>query len=555
MISRPWLSHYDPGVPPQLDYPAVPVFHFLDEAARLCPERVCLIFQGETTTYREVSDQTDRLAMALRLLGISKGERVGLCMPNCPEFVLAYFAILKAGAVVVAINPLYTPPEIVHQVNDAGLETIFCAGSLYERIQAAQPATGIRRVIVTGEGIAHPGDMKFKELLTTKDSKNTGKKGKRFTPCAFKSEIGPDDIALFQYTGGTTGIPKAAVARHRNLVANALQFKAWMSTLQEEQETFLLALPVYHIYGMVCGMLLGLALRASLVIIPDPRLIPDLLSAIQTHHVTYFPAAPTLYNAINNATEVAAGKVDLTSIKACISGSAPLMMSTKEKFEQLTGGRILEGYGLSEAPTATHCNPLQGENRIGSIGLPLPDVDAKIVSLADGVSEMPVGELGELIIQSPQVMLGYHNMPAETALALREGWLYSGDIARMDADGYFTVLDRKKELIKPGGMEVWPREVEEVLAAHPKVAEVAVAGVPDAYRGETVKAWVVCKPGQAPGEAELQVWCRERLAPFKVPTEIEFRTELPKSTLGKILKRELVGENGSRNSQVVIRKM
>jgi long-chain acyl-CoA synthetase len=397
--------------------------------------------------------------------------------------------------------------------------------------------------------------MKFKELLTTKDTKNTKEKGERFTPCAFKSEIGPDDIALFQYTGGTTGIPKAAVARHRNLVANALQFKAWMSTLQEEQETFLLALPVYHIYGMVCGMLLGLALRASLVIIPDPRIIPDLLSAIQTHHVTYFPAAPTLYNAINNAAEVAAGKVDLTSIKACISGSAPLMMSTKEKFEQLTGGRILEGYGLSEAPTATHCNPLQGENRIGSIGLPLPDVDAKIVSLADGVSEMPVGEPGELIIQSPQVMLGYHNMPAETALALREGWLYSGDIARMDADGYFTVLDRKKELIKPGGMEVWPREVEEVLAAHPKVAEVAVAGVPDAYRGETVKAWVVCKPGQAPGEAELQVWCRERLAPFKVPTEIEFRTELPKSTLGKILKRELVGENGSRNSQVVIRKM
>jgi long-chain acyl-CoA synthetase len=549
MTSRSWLSHYDPGVPPQLDYPAVPVFHFLDEAARLCPERLCLIFQGETTTYREVADQTDRLAAALLGLGVRKGERVGICMPNCPEFVLAYFAILKAGAVVVATNPLYTPPEIVHQVNDAGLETIFCAGSLYERILTARPETHIRRVIVTGEAPLQSGDLHFNELLNaTSDPQSQAEKENVVSLAPFVSfvlkgnEISPDDIALFQYTGGTTGIPKAAVARHRNLVANALQFKAWMSTLQEEQETFLLALPVYHIYGMVCGMLLGMALRASLVIIPDPRNIPDLLSAIQTWHVTYFPAAPTLYNAINNAAQAIAGKVDLTSIKACISGSAPLMRSTKEKFEQLTGGRILEGYGLSEAPTATHCNPLQGENRLGSIGLPLPDVDAKIVSLEDGVTEMPVGEPGELIIQSPQVMLGYHNMPEETVLALREGWLYTGDIARMDADGYFYILDRKKELIKPGGMEVWPREVEEVLAAHPKVAEAAVAGVPDAYRGETVKAWVVCKPGQTLGESELQAWCRERLAPFKIPTEIEFRSELPRSSMGKVLKRELVGE-------------
>jgi long-chain acyl-CoA synthetase len=359
---------------------------------------------------------------------------------------------------------------------------------------------------------------------------------------AFKSETGPDDNALFQYTGGTTGIAKAAVASHRNLVTNSLQFKAWMSTLQEEQETFLLALPVYHIYAMVCGMLLGMALRANLVMLPDPRNIAGLLSAIQANHVSYFPAAPTLYNAINNAPEVIAGKVDLTSIKACISGSAPLMEQTKRKFEQLTGGRILEGYGLSEAPTATHCNPLQGENRSGSIGLPLPDVDARIVDLDNGSTDMPVGEPGELIIQSPQVMLGYHNMPEETALAMRDGWLYTGDIARMDKDGYFTILDRKKELIKPGGMEVWPREVEEVLSAHPKIAEAAVAGIPDAYRGETVKAWVVCKPGQSLEEAELQAWCRKRLAPFKIPTVIEFRSEFPKSSVGKILKWKLLGK-------------
>jgi len=554
MTTKPWLLHYDPGVPAHLVYPAVPVFHFLDEAARLCPERVCLIFQGETTTYREVSDQTDRLAALLRSLGIRKGERVGICMPNCPEFVLVYFAILKAGAVVVAVNPLYTPPEIVHQVNDAGLETIFCAGSLYERIQAARPTTGIRRVIVNGKAPLQSGDLHLISLLSvsmhpqgmdthgnnkTSDTSRTSAAFNSSGSFAFKSETGPDDIALFQYTGGTTGIAKAAVARHRNLVANSLQFKAWMSTLREEQETFLLALPVYHIYAMVCGMLLGMALRASLVIIPDPRNIAELLSAIQTSHVSYFPAAPTLYNAINNAPDVIAGKVDLTSIKACISGSAPLMIQTKQKFEQLTGGRILEGYGLSEAPTATHCNPLQGENRSGSIGLPLPDVDARIVDLENGFTEMPVGEPGELIIQSPQVMLGYHSMPEETRQSLRDGWLYTGDIARMDADGYFTILDRKKELIKPGGMEVWPREVEAVLAAHPKVAEAAVAGVPDAYRGETVKAWVVCKPGQLLDEAELLAWCRMRLAPFKIPTLIEFRTELPKSGVGKILKWEL----------------
>jgi long-chain acyl-CoA synthetase len=526
MTSRPWLSRYDPGVPAHLDYPAVPVFHFLDEAARRCPDRPCITFNNQTLTYAEVADLTDRAAASLRTHGIRKGERVGILMPNCPEFVLAYFAILKAGAAVVATNPLYTSPEIVYQINDAGIETVIAAGTLYERIKTAQPETNVRRVIVSGDVVPRPGDLHFADLLG----------GARSAP----PPVGPDDIALLQYTGGTTGIAKGAVALHRNLVANALQFKAWMSTLEEERETFLLALPVYHIYGMVCGMLLGLALRATLVIIPNPRDIPDLISAIQTQQVTYFPAAPTLYNAINNHPDVASGNVDLTSVKACISGSAPLMKQTKERFENLTKGRIVEGYGLSEAPTATHCNPVQNENRLGSIGLPLPDVDANIVSVEDGLSEMPVGKAGELIIKSPQVMQGYHNMPEETANALRDGWLYTGDIARMDAEGYFYIVDRKKELIKPGGMEVWPREVEEAISAHPKVAEVAVAGIPDDYRGETVKAWIVVKPGETLTGPEVQAWCRERLAPFKVPTDVEFREELPKSTVGKVLKRELV---------------
>ncbi|MDW8226808.1 MAG: long-chain fatty acid--CoA ligase, partial [Anaerolineales bacterium] len=431
-----------------------------------------------------------------------------------------------------ATNPLYTPPEITYQVNDAGIETIFCATALYDRLQAARPQTSIRRVIVTGEAAPTAGDLRFDDLLTEPPGEFPG--------------AGPEDVALLQYTGGTTGVAKGAVALHRNLVANTLQFKAWMSTLREEEETFLLAIPVYHIYGMVCGMLLGMAFRATTVVLPNPRDIPALLQAIQTHRVTYFPAVPTLYNAINNHPDVQAGRADLTSVKACISGSAPLMKQTKERFERLTGGRIIEGYGLSEAPTATHCNPLQGENRFGSIGLPLPDVEAKIVSLEDGKTEMPIGEAGELIIRSPQVMQGYHNRPEETAIALRNGWLYTGDIARMDADGYFYIVDRKKDLIKPGGMEVWPREVEEAIAAHPKVLEVAVAGIPDDYRGETVKAWIVLRPGETLTAEEVQAWCRERLAPFKVPTHIEFREQLPKSTVGKILKRELIRQEQER---------
>jgi len=307
MDSQPWLKFYDPGVAAHLEYPAVPVFHFLDEAARSCPERPCIIFKEEVSTYAQVTGLTDKAAASLRALGLRKGERVGLFMPNCPEFVLAYFAILKAGGAVVATNPLYTPPEVVHQVNDAGIGTMIVAGGLYERIKTAQPETGIHRVIVTGDVIPQPGDFRFDELLTME--KEAG------FP-AFISAAGPDDVALLQYTGGTTGIAKGAVALHRNLVANALQFKAWMSTLEEEKETFLLALPVYHIYGMVCGMLLGMALRASLVVLPDPRNITDLLAAIEKHRVTYFPAAPTLYNAINNHPNVQAGKADLTSIKA-----------------------------------------------------------------------------------------------------------------------------------------------------------------------------------------------------------------------------------------------
>jgi long-chain acyl-CoA synthetase len=315
-----------------------------------------------------------------------------------------------------------------------------------------------------------------------------------------------------------------------------------MPKIEIDAEIMLMAIPLFHVYGMVAGMFMAVASAMPMVMVPNPRDLADVIGSIQKYKPTIFPGVPTLYNAINMHPDVKAGKIDLTSINACISGSAPLMRETKVTFEELTGGKLVEGYGLSEAPTATHCNPLDGVNKTGSIGLPLPDVTAKIISLDDGVTELNVGEVGELVIHGPQIMKGYHNMPTETANTLRDGWLYTGDIARMDDEGYFYIVDRKKELIKPSGYQVWPREVEEVISSHPAVAEVGVAGIPDAYRGETVKAWVVVKPGESVGADDIKAWCKERMAAYKAPSHVEFRDELPKTTVGKILRRKLVAE-------------
>jgi long-chain acyl-CoA synthetase len=559
---RPWLAHYDSGVPAHIDYPTVPLFWFLEEAARKYPDRPCTIFKGAVITFREMDRLTDQVAGALAGLGVKKGDRVGIFMPNTPQFVMAYFGILKAGGVVVATNPLYTPGEIEHQVNDAGIEVIFAMTNFYKTIKTAQPNTRIRTVIATNiketlpplkrvlfgllrekkagfriEGGLAQGDVWLQDLLNQYPPESRP-----------KIDIRPDDVAMFQYSGGTTGISKGAVALHRNVVANTLQVRSWFVAMDDGRETLLMAIPLFHVYGMVAGMLLAIAAGASLVMVPNARDLKDVLENIHNYHVTTFPGVPTLYNAINHHPDVQAGKFDLSSIKACISGSAPLMRETKEKFEALTGGVVFEGYGLSEAPTATHCNPLRGVNKTGSIGMPMPDVECRLVSLDDGETVLPMGEVGELVIRGPQVMHGYHNMPTETENTLRtmkDGgrWLFTGDIARMDEDGYFYIVDRKKELIKPGGFQVWPREVEEAIAANPKVLEVGVAGIPDPYRGETVKAWIVLKPGETLTEAEIRAWCKERLAPYKVPTQIEFRSELPKTTVGKILRRELVRQH------------
>jgi long-chain acyl-CoA synthetase len=560
MDDRPWFKNYDKGVPTTIDYPPVTLFALLEEAARKYPDSPCTIFKGEKITYKDMNALTDRLAAGLVDLGVKKGDRVGIFMPNSPQFVMAYFAILKAGGVVVATNPLYSPREIEHQANDAGFEIMLVMSNFYNTVKEVQPNTKIRRLVVTNIKEALSPIMSF--LFTLTKEKKGGFRvdlaegdlwlqdliARHKPEDRPKVDIGPEDLALFQYSGGTTGVSKGAIALHRNLVANTLMLRAWLINCVDGQEAVLMAIPLFHVYGMVAGMCFAVRAGASMVMIPNPRDLKDVLDSIQKYKVTIYPGVPTMYNAINNNPDVKAGKYNLSTIKACISGSAALLRETKEKFESLTGGKLIEGYGMSETPTATHANPLFGENPPGSIGLPLPDIDCRIISLEDEVTVLPTGEIGELVIKGPNVMRGYHNMPTETVNSLRDGWLYTGDIARMDENGFFYIVDRKKELIKPGGYQVWPREVEEVIASNPKVLEVGVAGIPDPYRGETVKAWVVLKPGETATEDEIKDWCKDRLAKFKIPTHVEFREELPKTTVGKILRRELVRQDKEKVS-------
>ncbi len=559
MKERPWFKHYESEVPKSIKYPKVPLYHFLEDSAVKYPDQACAIFKGSEITYAEMDELADRLAGALAAMVVKKGTPVGILMPNSPQFVIAFYAILKAGGIVVATNPLYTAREIEHQMKDSGTEIMLVMSNFYPTIKEVQPKTPIKKLIVTNIKEYLPGLLRF--LFTLTKEKKDGHRVelgegdywlqdllKQYTPADRPQiEIKPDDDALYQYSGGTTGISKAAIATHGNLVANTLQIKSWLPSVKVGGETVLMAIPMFHVYGMVAGMSFGVAAASTLVMVPNPRDMGDVLGSISKYRPTIYPGVPAMYNAINNHPDVKAGKVDVSSIKACISGSAPLMRETQTTFEELTGGKLVEGYGLSEAPTATHCNPVFGMSKEGSIGIPFPDVDARIISLDDEVTVLETGEIGELVMKGPQVMKGYLNMPTETTNALRDGWLYTGDIAYMDEDGYFFIVDRKKELIKPSGYQVWPREVEEVIAENPKVLEVGVAGIPDAYRGETVKAWVVLKPGETLTVDEVKAWCKEHMAAFKVPTHVEFRDELPKTTIGKVLRRELVRQDREKS--------
>lgn len=569
---RPWVKRYDPGVVPSLaPYPDKPLFDLLRDCARRSPNNVALVTSAHlpvvgrvsaSLTYAQVDAATDALASALVDMGLKKGDRVGIVMPNVTAFVIAYFGIQKAGGVVVATNPTYPPEKMRSQLNDSGATIVICMSLFYKALKSVQSGTQIKTVIVTNvkeylppmarilfqiakekkeghfvESVAS-GDYMLQDLLTKYADKKPN------------VTVTGEDLAIFQYTGGTTGIPKGAMSQHKALVANTVQCMAVLlgsdSKAHGESEIFLGAIPFFHAYGLITVVGFAMSLGARIVLVPNARDFEDLLDVINKFKPTIFMGVPALYNAINNHSKVKSGEVDLTSIRICMSGSAPLPPATKREFERITGGKLLEGYGMSEAPTASHANPLHGENREGSIGLPFPDMDVRVVSLDDGQTELPVGEIGELIMTGPQLMVGYHGMPTETANTLREHdgkvFLYTGDIARMDEDGYFYIVDRKKDMALIGGFNVYPVNVDKVLAEHPAVLDVAVAAIPHPEKEgqEALKAWIVLKPGMTASEKELIDFASTRLARYEVPTRFAFVESLPKSTVGKTLRRELV---------------
>ena len=558
-FDRPWFAHYDQWIPRTLEYPEVALQHFLSASATKCPDRDAIIFYGGRLTYRELDEGADRFAAALAGRGLAKGDRVSLFLPNCPQMVIAYYGTLRAGGVVVSTSPLYSAKELEHQLNDSGSQTIVVLSKLYPLAKEVAPRTGLKRVIITNIKEHFPPLLRalftvFKERkeghrIWVERSPGTELFAEMLASAAAKPptvEVRPDDPALLQYTGGTTGVAKGAVLTHRNLVANTLQTGAWLVKEHGGTEVFLGAVPFFHVYGMTVVMNLCISLGQTMVLLPQFRL-KQVLKAIAKYRPTIFPGVPTMYVAINNYPKAA--KYDLHSIKACLSGAAPLPVEVQTKFEALTGARLVEGYGLTEASPVTHANPLYGARKIGKIGLPLPDTDARIVDLETGQRTLPPGEICEVVVKGPQVMSGYWNRPDETAIALKDGWLYTGDIGTMDEQGYFSIVDRKKEMIIVGGFNVYPREVEEPLYEHPKVREVVAVGLPDPYMGETVKVYIVLKEGQCAAEQEIIDFCKGRIAKYKVPTQVEFRKELPKTLVGKVLRRALRDEELAKRKQ------
>ncbi len=544
MNRKPWTIHYDAHVPSSLTYPQITIIDLFNESVQKFPDNICLIYEDYQFLYSEVDILSDHLAVGLIQLGVRPGERVAIALPNIPQFIIAYLGILKVGAIVVAINPNYRPREIVEMINSSQAERIFYLGKNESEIIEVKKESCLKIIIK-----CQMGDLKW--LKETQSLKNKFEKPENEDQFVFsdffKTEIdkktfpliSPEDPAIFQFTGGTTGTPKAVIGRHRNLVANTRQFITWCD-LKPGEETVLAVIPLYHVYGMVLALCMGIALGAKIILISNPKEIEKILGSIEKYQVTFFPGVPSLYYAINQNPEFLLKQYDLHSVKACISGSAPLHPEIKKTFKFVTGGKLMEGYGLSEAPTATHCNPLYGENRTGSIGLPLPDMECLVVDIADNGKEVGINEIGELIIKGPQVMKGYHQDSLETSLVLKNGWLHTGDIVRMDEDGYFYVVDRKKSLIKVGGFQVWPSEIEKVLSSHPAVKEAGVGGIPDREHGEKIITWVVLKPGEKMDAKDLKDWCRDNLSAFKIPSEINFVEEIPKTSVGKILRRELI---------------
>jgi long-chain acyl-CoA synthetase len=572
LMERPWFSSYEARVPRSLEYPSVTLTEFLSASVAKYGQNTATNFVlsyllggrvtiGAKFSYQKLGELIDRFANALYQLGVRKGDRVALMLPNSPHYVIAFFAAARIGAVIVNNNPTYTARELKHQLVDSGAETIVILNLFYPRLQEIQSQTPIKRVIVAQifdllaplpkllVRAKQKKDPAWVDVAPGPDRHMLEDLLARYGPTPPKVAVSPDDNLLFQYTGGTTGLPKAAVLTHRNIVSNTLQISAWFTSAVPGQEKVLCGIPFFHVYGMTVAMILGVYLGAELTIVPNPRDIDHVMNVIQKERITLFPGVPAMYIRIINHPRIA--EYDLRSIKACLSGSAPLPVEVQEKFSELTGGRLVEGFGMTELSPVSHANPIYGVSRKGSIGIPLPDVDAKIVDLETG-ADLPFGadKEGELLVRGPMVMKEYWNRPEETAATVdADGWLRTGDICKVDADGYFRIVDRKKDMIIASGYKVLPRDVEEVLFMHPMVLEAVVVGIPNPARGDdTVKAYIVPKPGTTPTAEDIRAFCRQQLADYKVPREVEFRSELPKTIVGKVLRRVLLEEEKQKQS-------
>ena len=557
MNSKVWLKHYDQGVPHTLaPYPECTLIDVVSESASQRPNHPALLFQGTTVSYGILERLSKSFASALTELGVKAGDRVVFLLPNTPQMILSLFGAWKAGGIAVPLNPLYTELELEHALCESGAETVVVLTPFYEKLKAIQARTRVRNVIATNIKEFLPTGKRI--LFTLLKEKKDGHRidlraGDFWLPDLLHKHRDVSkpthqgrhtDPAILLFSGGTTGTPKAALGTHHSLFMAGLQIRTWLTNVLEDwDDVIMLNMPLFHAYGLLGVLATGVVGHNTLALVPNPRDLDNLLATIQKIKPAFLPGIPTLFNALLNHPKVKSRQADLTSIKLCISGASSLLADTKLRFESLTGGRIIEAYALTESMLGATVSPVLGVYKAGSIGIPLPDVQVRIVDVETGEDELAPGEIGEILLHAPQVMQGYWNKPEETAHMLRDGWLYTGDIGYQDEDGYVFIVDRKKDLIKPSGFQVWPRDVEEVLATHPAVAEVCVGGVPDAHTVEAVKAWVVAQPGQRLNESELREYCRRKLAAYKVPKFIEFRESLPKSNVGKILRRELIAKS------------
>jgi long-chain acyl-CoA synthetase len=547
--NKPWLTSYEKGVPEFVEYEDVCLPAFLERSAERFPDRSALNFQGYRIAFRQLKEMVDRFASALSAFGVTRGDRVALLLPNTIPCVAAYYAVLKIGAIAVMNNPLYSDRELDHQFNDSGAKLLVTLDLLGNRMIDLRPKTHIQQIVITSIGDYLPFPKNWLFPLVAKKKKLAADVKPADDIFAWKSVLADhqpnppsvtldfEDVAMYQYTGGTTGVSKGVMLTHANLSRNVQQCRAWFPTFNEGAEVMLGALPFFHVFGLTTAMNFAIYMGWEDILVPKPQ--PEqLLEAIGKYKPTFAPLVPTMYIGILNHAGI--DRTPLTSIKGCFSGSAPLPVEVIRDFEKRTGAVIVEGYGLTETSPVTHINPFAGGKRkAGSIGLPIPDTECRIVDLNDGRTDLPTGETGELMVKGPQVMPGYWNKPDATAETLVDGWLHTGDIAQMDAEGYFYIVDRKKDMIISGGYNVYPRDIEEVFFEHPKVKEATAIGIPHPKRGEAVKVFIVLKEGATATQEEMIAFCHQKLAKYKWPTEVEFRTELPKSNVGKVLKKEL----------------